>query len=1237
MAQQIYQYDAQISIIKRATTIAAENVKQHINALHQKHEEATRWSNDTLQDQRVLLENCERSIQKFSDIPVHSGLRRLFRGIDSDTKRPASCDGNLTLRQLIDTNDLEETKRRARVVPDGLKARVSELEGSYEDVVQDGSELIDQFNSEFSTMTVNVKAAVSGLVEEIDVIVRKISSDYENILNISETPRTLATVSKTAFLHSRNFLPSLTETILDLDQSLSQVIERRNVVQDTALGLMQRISSVESALASIHPLMFNIDISDQDGAALDALSHLTHLPSIYASLLVEIVRRREWAEKMMSDSSTLVEEMAVNRDDEERRRKKWFKTVGDYLDRDALNSKALSIEVSANNQERTWPQVTRRNIEEYVASLKKAGGFDSVLREIEEWVRTLDAPSKQQVRRANAAFKNGSIHNATFNRNSLLLRGDDDLVQSLQNDKGKLEDRLRGSESRIRKLEDLLHRTSQIQKPVPIQRQASGLERHVTPPVSNHVSMGSSKTEVVSRPASVASRRVSANYGEDRGLIQRINQLESELAAEKAKTTQMQESASNHAKAKKELEVQVQEASSTKKDLMDNFEAQQHEFDGERRLLEDDNNKQKLRLEELEEELDHALGSHEQTKFGFDERIRVLEDEAKTARKESQQEVRSAQVYSSDLEHQLQEKEEQIFKLKSDIENQNEARLEHRKSLRSIHRLLADGDTVPEHFDSLVEAVEMLGQRAADHLRDMNVALDSARSDNESFEKRIKSQEGVIHNLQGLVAHEQKRANSLRVEAAANESRHQSVAKELESERRQLSELRTKFLDGETGSMALQSKLEKEERKFHEVSSQLGSARTMVEQSGLEAAAMQEKIEALQESRSASLLRLQDKANRAGEVSLQLFLQTDRLTRLLEHIGYNVSRQDDAMVIQRVSRSATTPVASSTTVDQSQSMNRIISGPVPPSSQDAPPEYIHWAMSEDDARERDDFEIFMHESRMFDLDAFGEAIIKRIKDTEHIARRWQKEAKAYREKFHRSQFDAQHKIAFRAFREGDLALFLPTRSQAPKRSWAAFNVGAPHYFLREQEHHKLQSRDYLLARISKVEERVVDLSSNVGSGPSAGEQPASKSDDGVSVDEENPFGLSDGLRWYFLDASEEKTGAPTTPGLGKTTVASANVEAEGSIQRKNNLNEGEATRTLAKSLDSRRSSANSKKGLAGATPAPSASAGLAEAAASGDGRNAEQQRSAQEDVLGQSFPSRASIPEEVRKDQLLDG
>lgn len=238
--------------------------------------------------------------------------------------------------------------------------------------------------------------------------------------------------------------------------------------------------------------------------------------------------------------------------------------------------------------------------------------------------------------------------------------------------------------------------------------------------------------------------------------------------------------------------------------------------------------------------------------------------------------------------------------------------------------------------------------------------------------------------------------------------------------------------------------------------------------------------------------------------------------------------------------------------------------------------------ADDDATEQIRFDAFISTIVRLDLDAAVELLTKRYKDVETMAKRYQKDARTQREKTHRLLSEAHEKIAYRGFKEGDLALFLPTRNQATK-PWAAFNVGAPHYFLREQDTHRLQSRDWLLARINKIEERVVDLSRSLNASTKG------NADDGASLQsvDDNPFELSDGLRWYLLDAVEEKPGAPSTPGLGKSTVAASVVDVKAQIgSRTGSTKDDRATsgavnaaKTLHRSLDSRRSSEASRKSV----------------------------------------------------------
>ena len=1267
MIQQINTCSAEIDIIRNGTAIAAENARQHVGALHQKNEEAQRWANDVIQDQSRLIVDCDGLLEKLDSIQIHDSLARLFVGAETTPKGTRLSERQSNLSSLVNLEQVNAARRRSKAALDGLRTRVEDLQASYEDIVHDGNSISDEIEARFSSTSEETSQNIGDLAEELEGIVKQISADYENTLTLPNNSRTVATVSKTALLHTRKFLPSLSEIAIDIGDMCRKVVERRNSVEEIALNFMQRIASVESNLASVQSLIRGIDLSAEEGEALDILSRVTQVPIVYASLLVEIVRRQEWTQKMMTDSSTLAEEMAVYKDDEERKRKKWLKNVGDLLHPDALSSKAKGIEVNIQGQDESSPALTRNDISQFVGDLERAKGFEDLLQEVSEWIKSLDVPSKPQAKRSNA-FRKGTITDSMFGKNSLLLRGDDDL-ESLQTEKSKLEDRLKTSESRVRKLEDLLHRSTQMNRPFPgsvpvpglqINQPSPALERKPSLQGANYATSPKG-VDLDSRRSSLASHRTSLIDGHhETQIAQRIVQLETDLASERKKTTKFEEAALRQVTEHDELKTQMQEATTMKKDLMDNFEAQQHEFDGERRLLNDENRKLKLRLEEMEEEYDRILGSHDNARAVFDERSRTYEADLEKIRSEASENARKAEdeignlqaikdnqsdrleMLESDLAQKIAELsrfDSEVIELNNAIQQRDEAQLEQQRALIAAHSALDPDAACSNEYETLVQDLEILSQRAADHQREIRVALENVQSDNEALDCRMKDQDEEISELRVRLAETENNLFTTREDVAATKARYAALNEELAVERKSLADLRTQVTSSESGSENLRSLLTQEEQKAQTLRTELASIKATSGDFDIELAKRLEKIESLQISHDSAHTRLHDRARRAGEVSLQLFLQIDRLNRLLEHIGYSVSRQNDAMVVQRIPRSAS---ANNANAEQSQIMNRDLPGSVPSLGNKETPEYLHWAMADDPRQEDLHFETFMHESKAFDMDAFSDAVAKRVKDTEHIARKWQREAKSYRDKFRSAQFEAQHKIAFRSFKEGDLALFLPTRNQAPQRSWAAFNVGAPHYFLREQEFHHLNSRDWLLARIAKVEDRVVDLSKGVDNRAAT-----LASDDGASFDDDNPFGLSDGLRWYYLDATEENLGAPIAPGPARTTVASAHVDAEGSIQRKKNLDQSAATRTLTRSLDSRRSSANSKKSVTGAVGSPALATGTFDSV----GASATSTAHSAEPAIAPSatgddskslhpkpmpMPTPGVIPEEVRKDQLFD-
>ena len=72
-------------------------------------------------------------------------------------------------------------------------------------------------------------------------------------------------------------------------------------------------------------------------------------------------------------------------------------------------------------------------------------------------------------------------------------------------------------------------------------------------------------------------------------------------------------------------------------------------------------------------------------------------------------------------------------------------------------------------------------------------------------------------------------------------------------------------------------------------------------------------------------------------------------------------------------------------------------------------------------------------------------------------------------KYITSHQKSRQKISYRSFNNGDLALFLPTRN-ATSAAWAAFNVGAPHYFL-DMTGVETENKDFLIGRIEQITEK----------------------------------------------------------------------------------------------------------------------------------------------------------------------
>lgn len=1134
------EHNERIEVIHRGVGVALENLKSHVGILEHRFQEAQTWANTLLEEQQAALDGWQRALSTLESVPARKDFPLLGR---PSTPKKEKDKPTGTLRDFVDVPEVERAGSEAAIALPRFSGQIQEIEKMVTDIAAETQRLVDE-------LLPSPDEGEEGLLEEVETIAKKIVSDYEHVLGLPNNQKMLANISRLALNHTQNLLPSLLGLSKDIQHSMEESWRHYGAAEKMALQQMRTISSIESRLADAHSRLVNLDVESN---SFDVIYSVFQMPMVYGSILIESIRRREWSDKIKSDSLSLAEEMAILRDEEQRRRKKWVKSMGDFIS--FGEATPPGIEVNLQGQDDEWPEVNRKEIELYIDEIRTKHALSKIADDLSVQFKELDAPTRQQRRRAKA-FKNGSVFD--LGRSSILLRGDD-MVRSLQEEKTKLEERVKGSDSRIRKLEDLLHRQSHLSRP------SSGNFGPDFPssPASPH-------PDAMSRRSSVSSRRVSMTQSpEDRALVQRIVSLEAELAAERDTVQRLHKEAHFERQTNSD---KYQEAQSTKQDLIGNLEARQREFEDERRDLEVELKKYRHRNEEIEEELDRLMDGREHEKQELDERVHQLEVDLESAHANSAEEAQKATELNMRIQAQKKRDEElqaKVETLELRQSEQDQRDQENYNALQSAFMHLSHGGAIPPELPSIIKAIDILSEGLSIHARNAEESASKAMAEAKSLEERNTELESDLEA--GAKSLEAKEADISRLTRELSETQNKldATKSELEHERSALHSLQAHVSAGESGSDALRERIAEEETKHASLSQKLAEAETEAQSFKEKQCEWEKELEDASQAEKQAVARIHARGARSHDISKQLHSQVETLVRMLEQMGFALIQQDGHLTVQRASK-----VNASSSLGESLAQSGIVS--VKPDAS-----LLTWMQAETPEEEETKFVAFMESLSRFDFSTFGEAVVKRVKDLESYARKYLKESRTYRDRYHRVQSEAHEKIAYRSFKEGDLALFLPTRNQAI-RSWAAFNINAPHNFLREQDSHKLDTRDWLLARITKIEERVVDLSKSLNSA-AADRNSLGGASDGASLEDDNPFELSDGLRWYLIDAVEEKPGAPATPGISKSTVASAHVDAKGSIRLQRPPEESTVAQTLSKSLDSRRNSSNSKRG----TPTPS--------------------------------------------------
>ncbi|EWZ91281.1 hypothetical protein FOWG_06927 [Fusarium oxysporum f. sp. lycopersici MN25] len=1150
---------SEIDVIIKCLDAAVANLEISIKTIEPKYNDLKKWVTPALEEHRTLVENWEQYLDLARNTPISPLMVKFMTR--QETKK-----SNPTLEDLIELDTARKAGKLAPTAHRRFSDKANQLNNTASQMYRSLESLIADFEKLMSRSALGHSTDSAQLLEDIEAVVKQMDSDYRAALGYSNTQRDVAQASKTASVHTEHLVPTLKKRVKEMDELLHYATDARNSIASESAKFMRYVTEITSLHNNVKSQINVLNQSVDDMTTFDYLRLIHQLPYMYAAFVSEAVRRREWVDKVKTDSSTLANEMALFQDEESKRRRKWQKMIGSMYGPD-LDTNVMGLEVNLLGEDKPWPALTKDDLTDFVQLLQEQPVDQSVLDDVLKLVQELDNPTKQQSKRLKA-FKNGSIHEVALGRSGLMIRGDDDLLQSLQEDKGKLENKLKTAESRVRRLEDLLHRQSQASRPGNLFQPQGPQQRE----------RGNSGSSI--RSSRFDDRRRSSD-GID-PLMRRITQLENELREEKQRSSRLQQ----------ELTAQSDHHENIK-DLLENMEALEREFVEERKNLENEIKTLRARLEDTEDEIEQFDESRQHEKAGYVVRVEELEAELEQINKQRQDDALKAQgqveflrketriqrEQQEALEQQVQSAQEETQDVSRKLSVAEEALGDHWQALKRLFTELLPEAAVPDNFVDFSDVLLTQAGTLVEKSRNSEADIDLLKTKAEHFTATIAELREQLAEKDTKLSEGEMKAVHLRENLAEEKAKVIALEQELADGREQLTELRAKLSDGETGPEALQTRLEEEEKKVMALTEEVASKQSHVGSLEEELRMFQEKAESLQGKMSNLNSQYEHRDEKTKDLTQRLYSQNDRMCRLLERVGFAITRKDGDMTVTKIPRSernAQNPNDSSdpgSSLRKSGTLSRVLGD-----STDL--ELLYWLNNSDLQAENEKYEAFMNKIGNFDMELFSETVYRRIKEVEHMARKWQREARSYREKAHLLQKDSHEKIAFKHFKEGDLALFLPTRNQQAG-AWAAFNVGFPHYFLREQDAHRLRHREWLVARISRIQERVVDLSKSL--------QPSSETDSINDEENDNPFQLSDGLRWYLIDAFEDKPGAPSTPGMGKSTVAANTVEATANIHTHATGGKGKSrdsvtsiegiNKTLSKSLESRRSSTGSKKAL----------------------------------------------------------
>lgn len=440
-----------------------------------------------------------------------------------------------------------------------------------------------------------------------------------------ESPAAMSSAIRSFQNHNREYIPNIQATASSLLESLRAVYELRLKISTQSQSYLQRLSSAQERMVSIGPQLQEVDdLFGNSQDSYDLLKEVETLTEGYGEGLQEGFRRGLWKTRRAKRLDRVKEEIASLRSQERQARKAWGEVsanggvVWSFIDN--LSDEEDPPTPTSNGLRDTDSEssVTRKDMETFILEISKSPLFESIALSLKEHLQILIA----SIQTPQIDVATSPLRLTTSDEISLKTREGSEIYEQLLRDKTRAEDRARNFESRVKNLEEMLHRQFRTPprnfSPIPGMGTGSGpgSPRSQMDGFDGAVGMGMMLGGSILRTTSP-----------DVGVLQkRIMELEREKAG---------------------MIEQLTDAEGTKRDLMANLEEQSKLFQAEREDLLREKHDLERDAERFEAEINR-----------FEEMVPKMESEMDALRKGKQTLLREMNLLQTESGAKIKELED---------------------------------------------------------------------------------------------------------------------------------------------------------------------------------------------------------------------------------------------------------------------------------------------------------------------------------------------------------------------------------------------------------------------------------------------------------------------------------------------------------------------------------------------------------------------------------------------------